>query len=230
LDAAEHIVLESDVREVPRPEAPRKVHASLHCRTRLRRRSLSLSIFDYYYLAVRTGRTGRPATEYVLDLRFIDPSLRLSRHVPWRSILVAVVLSALTVAGAFWQGSMAAPSWRHVTGPVAAALLGTTACAYLVVAYRLIERVAIHSIYGRATVLDYTGGPGTLRAARPFLRKVAAHIRLAARARRSTKAEHLRDELREHHRLMDMGVLNAETYDASKARILAQHSAARPKR
>jgi len=48
-------------------------------------------------------------------------------------------------------------------------------------------------------------------------------VRLAAAARLSTRAEHLRDELREHYRLKEAGVLAGETYDTSKARILAQH-------
>jgi hypothetical protein len=48
-------------------------------------------------------------------------------------------------------------------------------------------------------------------------------VRLAAAARRSTMAEHLRDELREHYRLKEIGVLADETYDASKVRILARH-------
>jgi hypothetical protein len=53
--------------------------------------------------------------------------------------------------------------------------------------------------------------------------KLGAHVRLAAAARRSTRVEHLRDELREHYRLKEAGVLAGETYDAGKARILAQH-------
>ena len=58
---------------------------------------------------------------------------------------------------------------------------------------------------------------------RPFLRKLAAHVQLAAAARRASMAEHLRDELREHYRLKEAGVLATEIYDACKVRILARH-------
>jgi len=45
-------------------------------------------------------------------------------------------------------------------------------------------------------------------------------------ARRRTKAEHLRDEMREHLRLKEIGVLPAEEYETAKVRILDQHSPA----
>jgi len=54
-----------------------------------------------------------------------------------------------------------------------------------------------------------------------------AHIRLAAAARRHTKAEHLRDEMREHQRLRELGVLSVGDYEVSKARILGQHASGR---
>jgi hypothetical protein len=81
----------------------------------------------------------------------------------------------------------------------------------------------LHSLHGRGALLEYRGGAGTLRRARPFMRKLAAHVQLAAAARRATMAEHLRDELREHYRLKEAGVLAPGTYDACKRRILARH-------
>ena len=113
---------------------------------------------------------------------------------------------------------------------ISVSLCAATLVGYLVVAFRLIETVAFRSIHGRATLLEYVGGLGTLRAARPFMRKLAAHVQLAASARRLTKAEHLRDELRDHYRLMEAGVLSQALYDASKASILAQHASVRRKR
>ena len=83
---------------------------------------------------------------------------------------------------------------------------------------------ALYSLHGRATLLTYTGGPGTLRAVQNVGGKLASHIRLAIARRRASKAEYLRDEMREHFRLKEAGVLQQEMYEASKARILAQHA------
>jgi hypothetical protein len=58
---------------------------------------------------------------------------------------------------------------------------------------------------------------------RPFTQKLAAHIRIAIAARRSSRVEHLRDEMREHFRLKEAGVLPNEEYEACKRRILAKH-------
>jgi hypothetical protein len=230
LQTAEHIVLESETpRELPKASAPRRIHATLQCASRLRRRALNLAIIDYHYLAVSLRR-GKDTSDYVLDLRFIDPSLALTRNIPWRWILSAFVLTALTVLSFRSASILAMGPLQHFMPRIAATLCAASVCAYLVVAVLLFETVAFHSIHGRATLVEYTAGPGMLRAARPFMRKLAAHIQLAAQSRRLTKAEQLRDELRDHHRLMEEGVLSAEVYDASKASILAQHASLRRKR
>ncbi|HEV2227495.1 MAG TPA: hypothetical protein VGR86_00940 [Steroidobacteraceae bacterium] len=223
MQAAEHIVLESDVREVPQLRSQRTVHATLQCRSRLQRCSLHLSIIDYYYLGVCLAQSAAAPREYVLDLRFVDPSFALTRRIPWRCIWAALALSAAAAASTIWFAAETEARRRHLAALISAALFAGAALAYLAVAARLVETVALHSLHGRAAVLEYRGSAGTLRRARPFLRKLAAHVQLAAAARRATMAEHLRDELREHYRLKEAGVLAAGIYDACKRRILARH-------
>jgi hypothetical protein len=58
--------------------------------------------------------------------------------------------------------------------------------------------------------------------------KLAAHIQLASAARRRTRTEHLRDEMREHLRLKETGLLPAVEYETAKARILEHHSPVAP--
>jgi hypothetical protein len=219
LQATEHILLESEVREVPKVGSARKVHAALRCYDRLRRRGLELAIIDYSFLAVRTGRVGS-LREYVLDLRFIDRSLGLTRHYPWRWAAMSFAL-AMTAAFSAWHiGSSAVPWWQHPWLPMCAATFALTACACLVCTWRLTETLVLRSIHGQATLLEFTARLGTLRMVHQFARKLAAHIELA---RRSSGGEHLRDEMREHFRLKDAGVLSQQQYEASKARILSHH-------
>ncbi len=218
----EHIVLESDAREVPNPRAARRVHADLEVRCRLRRRVLQLRVIDYYYLAVRS-RARAAELEYVLDLRFVEGVPQLSTHVAWRWITAALVLLALATGMGVWIGSSATPWWKHEALGLCAAVAVAWALTTLIAAYRTTETVSLLSKHGGARLLDFTGGVGTLRAVRRFMPKLAAHLRLAAAARRPTKADQLRDEMREHQRLRKLGVLAAEDYEASKARILAQH-------
>jgi hypothetical protein len=81
----------------------------------------------------------------------------------------------------------------------------------------------LFSTDGAARVLECTGGLGTVRRVRHFMVKVAAHTQLAAAARRDVHAEHLRDEMREHFRLKELGVLSELEYESAKQRILQQH-------
>lgn len=223
MHAAEHIVLESEEREIPHIRSRRREHASLQCRSRLQGRRLTLSIMDYYYLGVRLTERAAAPQEYVLDLRFVDPSFALTRRVPWRWIWSALTLTVAAAASTTWFAAATESSQRDLAALISAALFAAALLAWLAVAARLAETVALHSLHGEAVLLQYTGGGGTLHRARPFLRKLAAHVRLAAAARRTTMAQHLRDELREHYRLKEVGVLAAEAYDASKMRILARH-------
>jgi hypothetical protein len=199
----------------------------LRCYDSLRRRSLELAIVDYYYLSVRTGRAGS-LREYVLDLRFIDRSLGLTKNFPWRCSAVALTLAMAAAFSAWRIGSSTVPWWQHPWLPSCAATFASTVCACLVCAWRMTEAtLVLHSVHGRATLLEYTGGRGALRMAPQFTRKLLAHIQLAVAAHRSSELELLRDEMREHHRLKEAGVLSQEQYEASKARILAQHAPAR---
>lgn len=224
--AGEHILLESDVRDVPDWGRARITHAVWHCRSRLRRRRLELSIIDYCYLAVRTWRFGSMRC-YVLDLRFVDRSMRATRHIPWIWLVLTLMLASAAVFGVRQVASSTAPAWWHHRLLLCAATLGLTACSGLVCAWRATETLSLRSVHGGATLLEFTGGLTMLRSSRKFAGKLAAHIQFAAADRRATRAGHLRDEMREHFRLKEAGVLSREQYEASKARILARHAPVR---
>ncbi len=219
---SEYILLESDEQPtVPHPRTSRKRHARVEAPDRIRRRVLSLEIFDVFYLAVRVQRAQSVTAEYVLDLRFVDPSVRMSRHIATRWLVATLVLAALAVAiGLRVQGSAAPGNWL-----VACLIASTLAVgAGFLCAYRTTETLAVFSIHGRARLLEYTGTLGLGRALRPFLIKLSAHVRIAIAARRRSKALHLRDEMREHARLHETGVLSKPEYEAGKGRILAAHA------
>ena len=169
---------------------------------------------------MRVQRSQSVLAEYVLDLRFVDPSVRRSRHIATRWLVATLFLVALAVAiGLRVQGSAAPGNW------LVACLISSTlaVAAGFVCAYRTTETLAVFSTHGRARVLEHTGMPGLGRALRPFLVKLSAHVRVAIATRRHSKARYLRDEMREHARLHERGVLSSPEYEAGKVRILAAH-------
>jgi hypothetical protein len=216
----EHILLESDFRHVPDLRAARKVHARVAVRSRLRRRFVQLEIIDYYYLSVRS-RCRSTSLEYVLDLRFVDTP-RISRHISWRWITASVLLIIMAYA-VVQLGPATPPRWHPHWFTVYAVVAGGWALATLVAVYRTSETVRLFSTDGAARLLEFTGGLGTLHRVRRFMAHVAAHVRLAGADRRSTKAAHLRDAMREHARLRQLGVLCEREYESAKARILGRH-------
>jgi len=223
MQATEHIVLESDERKVPALRTARKVHSRLRVQSGVRRRASELALIDYCYLSVRTWRSRSPDAPYVLDLRFVDPALRLSRHVAWRFLAASAVLAVLAVALA-WRISASSTPWRHEWLLPLGGLFGLAVCAALVGLYRTTKTLVLFSVSGRARLLEVTGGVGSFRAMRSFSRTLAAHMRIASARRRRSRAEHLRDEMREHLRLKEAGVLSEKEYEMSKARILAKHA------
>jgi hypothetical protein len=218
----ENILLESDEQQtVPHPRESRKRHARVQAQDRIRRPVLTLTIMDYFYLAVRVQRGESVIAEYVLDLRFVDPSLRMSRHIATRWLIATLVLAAVAIAlGSRVPGSTAPGNW------LLACLIASTLAlaAGFVCAYRTTETLAVFSVHGRARLLEYTGTLGLGRTLRPFLIKLSAHVRIAVSKRRRSKALHLRDEMREHARLHETGVLSKAEYEAAKGRILAAHT------
>lgn len=224
MQGVEHILLESDERSVPQRHTARRVHISHRFRSRLRRRVVDLEIVDYYYLFCRERNARFQPSECVLDLRFIDPSVRKGRHIPWRWFALTVGFAVF--ATLIWTSWPLAYEWSHARLPVGALLLFMAVCSGTVSVYRLTETLELWSLHGQAKLLELRGGLGALRSLRPFMVKLGAHLRIAVDARRRPHTAHLCDEVREHRRLKEAGVLSNGQYEESKKRILAHHHSA----
>jgi hypothetical protein len=203
------------------------VHSRFWLRSRLRRRAVELALIDFCYLSVRTWHAQRPASQYVLDLRFVDPMLQLKRHVAWRWIAATAVLLALSVGAAWWIIASPEPWWQRDRLAAFATTILVMAGAVFVSTYRTTETLTVFSLNGRVRLLEFVGSLGMFRASRQFRHQLAAHLQIATRRRRSTRAGHLRDEMREHTRLREARVLSEDEYDAGKRRILAGHAVQR---
>lgn len=216
----EHILLETDERDVPTLETARRVHARITLPGGRWRPALELALIDYFYLSVRTARAH--GARYVVDLRYVDPSARLGRLVPWSWIAVGAAFLLLAILGVRGMAASTAQWWRHEWLSATAGFLAAAAAALCVAVHRIAETLTLFSAHGRARLVCHAGGLGTLRAFRRFLPRLEAHLRIAG-ARRRAGAEHLRDEMREHFRLRQAGALTEAEYETAKRRILATH-------
>jgi hypothetical protein len=72
-------------------------------------------------------------------------------------------------------------------------------------------------------LVEVTGGIGSTRQGKQFFVELIKSINAAKIERSQPRPQFLRDVMREHHRLRELGVLSEREYEQSKARILAQH-------
>ena len=88
---------------------------------------------------------------------------------------------------------------------------------------RTTESLEFTSVHGGVTLVSVTGAIGSAREGKKFFIELIKSINAAKLARPQPPHQFLRDEMREHHRLRELGVLTESQYETSKSRILAAH-------
>lgn len=220
---AEHISMESDRDYLVAPRSGRrKARASYVLRSRLRGCETELSLLEDHYLAVRRVRPDCEPKKYEFDLRFANAKPVRVRSVSWFWLALALAL-ALLGAGAIWSLDPAGLERRTLMLASAIATLFAAVGAALLFLRRTTESLEFTSVHGEVTLVSVTGGIGSARGGKKFFVELIKSINAAKAARPQPRPQLLRDEMREHHRLRELGVLSEKQYEASKARILAAH-------
>ena len=222
---AEHIHIEAEPGTVaaPTPHRRRKVRSSYVLKSRLRgcetevvdpRRSLHLP-------CAPCARDAQPR-KYEVDLRFANPKPVRVRSISWFWLTLAASM-ALLAAGGLWATWTDAGRWSSPVFLSALVTLLAAGGATIMFLRRTIESLEFVSMHGGATLVSVTGGIGSARAGKRFFIELIKSINAAKAARPQERPQFLRDEMREHHRLRELGVLTEQQYEQSKARILASH-------
>jgi hypothetical protein len=223
---AEHISIEGepdpDLHVAPGRQPHRITRQSYTLASRLRGCTTELAILEGWYLGVRCVRPDQAPSKYQVDLRFANPKPVRVRHISWTWLTVSLGL-ALLGGGALMR------AWTLNAALLSTVLLGgaiamcVSLCALFLFLRRTTESLEFHSVHGGATLVSVTGGVGSARGGKKFFVELIKAINAAKLARPQEKAQFLRDEMREHHRLRELGVLTDQQYEQSKARILAEH-------
>jgi len=221
---AEHIYLESDEIVIERRIGTKRIGPCVTVANRLRRTETELAVLDGHRLEVRTRRARRAEQRYLVDLRFVDSAPVMHRYVGWRWWQACLLLGVLALLTAWLATSTSVPASLATPWPVPLALASTSIGAAVLAVYRTYGTVDFLSLHGRASLVEATGGLRVHRACAEF---VAALDRRVAEARHTTtqpKQQFLRDELREHRRLFEDGILSEAAYEAGKRSILRAHA------
>jgi len=221
---AEHVSMESDLSETrPKAEPSRPLMQYLFNK-RGRGGTRRVSVLPDQHVAVEMLRSRSAVDMHTVDLRFVDPRPIAVRKVAWPVLYVALGLTLLTAIATLLYAK--APGVAQKIGGLYTPVgLGVAAVLAYVLFYRLTtESLIFLSNNGRARFIVIAGRFGTMRRARPCAAAIVTHINIANKKFRQERQAYLRDEMREHARLHERGVLSADRYNEAKRRILKAHT------
>ena len=221
---AEHIHIEAEPGTVAAPtqHRRRKVRSSYALKSRLRGCETEISILEDHFVSVRTVRPDAQPRKYEVDLRFANPKPVCVRSISWFWLMLGAFM-ALLAAGGLWATWTDAGRWSSPIFLSALVTLLAAGGATIMFLRRTVESLEFVSMHGGATLVSVVGGIGSARAGKRFFIELIKNINAAKSARAQERPQLLRDEMREHHRLRELGVLTELQYEQSKARILASH-------
>jgi hypothetical protein len=223
---AEHISLEGEADIAAPPARPphRKVRSTFTLKSALRKCSTELSLLDEHYLQVNIVRARKDAKKYSIDLRFLNSQPVRVRRIAWTWFALSAASCAVASVGWWFAWSKAEPLYLSPAFIGACVALIATAFAAVEGVRSTTESLNFTSVHGGVPFVSVVGGLGSIKGGKAFFVSIIKEIAAAKAARPQGKQQWLRDEMREHHRLRELGVLDQADYEASKARILKAHA------
>jgi len=228
---AEHISLETQgdylsddqVDGLLRKRPIRKVRCDYALESKLRGCVTKLALLEDHFLSVQTVRPDSEPKKYEFDLRFVNAKPVIVRHIAWFWLALALSLVALSAAALWLLWPQTAAEWIGPVPLTAIAALFASAGAVVMFLRRTTESLEFWSVHGQVSLVSVTGAIGSTQDGKKFFVELIKSIVAAKAARPQPPQQFLRDEMREHHRLRELGALTEAQYEASKSRILAAH-------
>ncbi|MDY6945632.1 MAG: hypothetical protein SXG53_07930 [Pseudomonadota bacterium] len=224
---AEHISMEGGHDESLATGARKRPHRPTRCNytleSKLRGCVTQLALLDEHYLSVQLTRPDSELKRYDFDLRFANAKPMIVRHIAWFWLALAVSLAALAGCALWILWPQSAADWLSPVLITAVIALLASAAAVLMFLRRTTESLEFTSVHGGVTLVSVTGAIGSARDGKKFFIELIKSINAAKAARPQPPHQFLRDEMREHHRLRELGALTEAQYETSKSRILSAH-------
>lgn len=228
---AEHISLETQgdylsdeqVDGLLRKRPLRKVRCDYVLESKLRGCVTKLALLEDHFLSVHMVRPDSEPKKYEFDLRFVNTKPVIVRHIAWFWLALALSLIALSATALWILWPQSAAGWIHPVPLTAIAALFAAAGSVVMFLRRTTESLEFWSVHGQVTLVSVTGAIGSTQSGKKFFIELIKSIVAAKAARPQPPQRFLRDEMREHHRLRELGALSDAQYEASKSRILAAH-------
>jgi hypothetical protein len=144
-------------------------------------------------------------------------------HIAWGCGLAGLAAGAAAVVLRRPEILPGGIAWPRLEWPGALALAVVAAGLVALAVYRSYGSIRFLSAHGRVTLVEFTGRLGCPRDAAAFGDVLSRRVADARARAPQSRQQFLRDELREHRRLFEEGVLAGPAYEAGKQRILKAH-------
>lgn len=217
-ETTEHISLGEDFAVLAGAEEPEKITRRFEFKNRLRGRRTQLVFYAEGFLRVRQWQRKKKVRDYLLSLRFLSPDTSTSRHIPMRVLQVAAGFAGFGLLCGLI--SWVSP-WNALFTPAAVVGAAGAALAALLFAYLAHERTKFQSFAGKTTVLTLVGTADSFKRCRAIAPEISKAIEDAQVQNIQNQTDYLRQEMREHYRLREYGVIDQNGCSDATRRILA---------
>lgn len=219
-DTAEHILLEGDVVESgyeASPARPKTVSQRFELNNRGRGVNTELTLYEEGFLEIATENRGKQSGEHIFDLRYVDPTPTLNQFIAVKMLYTGLgLLGAALLSGilAYFQ------VFSAVTISLGIGFLTAALITGILFVYRTKEEAVFCTLSGRGEVIKLLASPGCIRQLRNLVPEIVKAINHAHSLNTLKKEQRLREEMREHYRLKDQGVLTEDDCSTCTLRIL----------
>ena len=206
-----------DYLEQPLPAAG-VISASLEQRNRFRFRKHTFKLIDQRILSVRTDGFIKQLSDYEFNIGILNPEPKRLLTINW-GYLAAFLILAVSAA-------LAARSELFPDPFMASSLLAVNAIVFLILAaYSCHNRLVFYSTNGWVPLVILMYRNPTEAKFQAFTDALTAQIR-DIQSSFGSWSEMLREDLIEHRRLMERGIISEKRYDWIKQYILCLHEKA----
>ncbi len=218
-ETTEHISLGEDFAVLAGAEEPEKITERFEIRNRTCGKRAELILYEEGYLRVREWQRKKRVRDYLLSLRFIGTETTVTRELPMRVLQVAGGFAGL---GALSSLIAWLSTWDAFFVPAAVAgFAGAILCSMLFL-YLAHEKTMFSTASGDAVALTLRGTADSFKRCRAMVPKIRRAIEAAQAKNVQSRSDYLRQEMREHYRLREFGVIDQDVCSDATRKILSE--------
>jgi hypothetical protein len=203
-----------DYAELP-CSAAGKIVAFLEQRNRLRLCKYTFSLFDRRILSIKVDGIFSHPPEYAFNIGILNPEPKRFVTINWGYLSAFLILAMSAI--------LTARSDLFINSFMASSILAANAIVFMVLtAYSCRNRLVFYSRNGRVPLAILLHRNPNNEMFRAFTDELTAQIR-DIQSRYASRWEMLCEDLKEHRRLMERGIISERHYDCIKQYILGLH-------